>query len=87
MVSTTNTSSADGRRSEHALVVAGQQRAVEAEGEADAGRRRAAERLDQAVVATAAAEGVLRRVERAALELERGVAVVVEPAHQRRRRW
>ena len=78
----------DGERldGEHALVVAGQQRAIEAEREADAVRRRPAERLDQAVVAPAAAERVLRRVERAALELERRVPVVVEAAHELGRR-
>ena len=43
---------------------------------------RATEGFDEAVVATAAAEGVLRGVEGAALELEDGAAVVVEPAHQ-----
>ena len=69
---------------EHALVVAGEQRAVEPEGEADAGCRRAAERLDEPVVAATAAEGVLGRVERAALELEDRAAVVVEAAHQLR---
>jgi hypothetical protein len=71
-----------GRRGEHAFVVARQQRAVEAEREADASGGRATERLDEAVVATAAAERVLRRVQGAALELERGVAVVVETAHE-----
>ena len=39
--------------------------------------------LDEAVVAAAAADGVLRRVERVGRELERGAAVVVEPAHER----
>ena len=38
--------------------------------------------FDETVVATAAAERVLRRVERAALELERGAAVVVEAADE-----
>ena len=70
----------DGR--EHALVVARQQRAIDAEGEADARRRRPAQRLDEAVVAAAATERVLRRVERAAGELERGAQVVVEAAHE-----
>ena len=40
VVSTTNTSTAVGGRIEHALVVAGQQRAVDTEREADARRRR-----------------------------------------------
>ena len=82
VVSTTNTSTPVGGRREDALVVAGEQRAVDAEREADARRRRAAERLDEPVVAAAATERVLGRVERAALELERGVAVVVEPADE-----
>ena len=67
---------------EHAFVVAGDQRSVEAQGEADAVGGRATQRLDQAVVAAAAAQCVLRRVERAALILEGRVPVVVEPAHQ-----
>ena len=67
---------------EHALVVARQQGAVDADGEPDARRRRPAERLDEAVVPAAAAERVLRRVERAAGELERGAQVVVEAAHE-----
>ena len=75
------------RRREHALVVAGEQGAVEAEREPDAVRRRAAQRLDQTVVATAAAERVLRRVERAALVLERGATVVVEAARPASGRW
>ena len=83
VVSTTNTSTERSAAREHALVVARDQRAVEAEGEADAGRRRAAERLDETVVATAATERVLGRVERAAGELERGAPVVVEAAHER----
>ena len=84
VVSTTNTSTRTVGRLEHALVVARQQRAVDAEREPDARRRRAAEVLDETVVATAAAERVLRRVERAALELERRAAVVVEAAHEPR---
>ena len=50
---------------------------------ADAGRRRAAELLDQAVVAAAAADARLR-AERVAGELEHRARVVVEPAHERR---
>ena len=84
MTSTTNTSSATGCGGEDAFVVAGEQRPIDAEREPDTRGRRAAERFDEAVVAAAAAEGVLRRVEGAALELEDGAAVVVEAAHQLR---
>ena len=59
VVSTTNTSTAT-RGGEHILVVAGQQGAVEAEGEAEPGVGGSAERFDEAVVAAAAADGVLR---------------------------
>ena len=45
-----------GGRGEHALGVAGQQRALDAEAEADARRRRAAQLLGEAVVAAAAAD-------------------------------
>ena len=62
-----------------------QQRAVEPDREAHARRGRPAERLDQPVVAPAAAERALR-AERAVVHLERGARVVVEPAHQRRGR-
>ena len=48
------------------------------------GGRRAAEHLGQTVVAAAAAERVLRRLQRAGLELEQRARVVVEPAHERR---
>ena len=54
------------------------------EAEADAGRRWAAEVFDQAVVATAAPDGVLRRLERGRGELERGARVVVEAADEAR---
>ena len=68
---------------EHALGVAGQQDPLDPRAEADAtGPGRAAEGLDEAVVATAATDGVLRRVERVGRELEQRVVVVVEPAHQ-----
>ena len=50
---------------------------------AAAGGRRAAERLDQAVVAPAAAERPRLGVERLGLELEHGARVVVETADQR----
>ena len=45
-------------------------------------RGRAAHLLDEAVVAPAAADRVLGRVERLAGELEGGASVVVEAAHQ-----
>ena len=51
-------------------------------GPAAAGRRRAAERLDQAVVAPAAADRRRLRVEALGLELEHGARVVVEPADE-----
>ena len=60
-----------------------QQDALDAGRPADAGRRRAAELLDQAVVAPAAAERRLR-AEPLGLELEHRARVVVEPAHERR---
>ena len=69
---------------EHALVVAGQQRAVDTEREPDARRRRSAEVLHEAVVATASTERVLRRVECSALVLEDRTAVVVEATHEPR---
>ena len=46
------------------------------------GDGRPAHLLGQAVVATAAAEGVLGRLERVAGELERGAGVVVEAPHE-----
>ena len=76
----------DGRvgRAEHALGVAREQDPLDARAEADAGRGRPTELLGKAVVATAAADRVLRRVERVARELERGARVVVEPADEQR---
>src|SRR4029453_12672023 len=67
---------------EHTFVAARQQRAIDAEREADAGRGWTAEILDEAVVAAATPERVLGGIERAALELERRAAVIVEPAHE-----
>ena len=84
VVSTTNTSSGRLTAAKTPFVVAGDQRAVETDGEADARRRRSAERLDQSVVAAAAAERVLGAVERAAGVLERRTQVVVEPADEPR---
>ena len=71
-------------RPEHALGVTGQQDAVDAECEPDAVRGRSAHRLGKAVVASAAADRVLRRIERLGRELESGAAVVVQAAHQPR---
>ena len=68
---------------EHALGIAGQQDPLDPRAEADAARPgRAAQGLDQPVVATATTDGVLRRVERVGRELEQRVVVVVEPADQ-----
>src|SRR5204862_2201922 len=69
-----------------AIVVAladGEQQALEARAEADSGGRRAADLLDEPVVAAAAADRVLR-ADRLVLELEGRARVVVEPAHERR---
>ena len=65
-----STSTADVGRREHALGVAGEQDALDAAAEADAGRGRAAELLDEAVVAAAAEDGGLGVAEGVALELE-----------------
>ena len=92
VVSMTQTSTVDCRRVEHALGVAREEDALDARAEPDAGRGRTAELLGEPVVATAAADRVLGRVERVARELERGAGVVVEAAdeqrvdHERRRR-
>ncbi|CAB4719223.1 unannotated protein [freshwater metagenome] len=72
------------RCAEDALGVTLEQGPVDAEREADARGARAAEVLDQTVIATAAANSVLRRLERRTDELERGLAVVVETPHERR---
>ena len=78
-----NTSAVVGAVGQHALGVAGQQDALDAGAEPHAGRaRRTTELLDEAVVAPAAADGVLGRVERVRRELEQGAGVVVEAAHQ-----
>ena len=61
------------------------QHPLDADAEADARRGLAAHLLDETVVATAAADRVLRGVERVALELERRAGVVVEAAHETRR--
>ena len=72
-----------GRRGrEGPLGVAGEQGAIETEGEADARGGRAAHRLDEAVVAATAAHCVLRGVEGGGGELEGGSAVVVEAADE-----
>ena len=82
MTSTTNTPTLLGRYREHALGVAAEQHSFDARTEADRGGRRTAQRFDQTVVPPTATDRVLRGIERAALELEGGVRVVVEPAHQ-----
>ena len=74
-MSTTKTSSRRVAGGEHALVVAGEQDALDAEREADAGRGRAAERLDQAVVAAAAADAFWAASSVPPCELERSCAV------------
>ena len=58
------------------------QHALDPDAEPDARRRRAAHVLGEAVVPAAAADRVLRRVQRVARELERRARVVVEPAHE-----
>ena len=63
----------------------GQQDPLDAGRPADAGRRRPADLLDQPVVAAAAADAGLG-AERVGGELEHGARVVVEAAHERRRR-
>ena len=80
--STTKTSTAVGGRRNTPFGIAGQQRPIHAEGEADAGRGRAAEGLGQAVVAAATTDGVLGRAEADAGVLERGAGVVVESADE-----
>ena len=70
------------RHVEHALGIAGQQQTLDAQRKADAGRRRPAERLNQPVVATTAADRVLGSIQARGTELESGACVVVEPAHQ-----
>ena len=62
----------------------GEDEPVEADPEADAGRRPAAEQLDQAVVAAAAAERLLLALAAGDVELERGPGVVVEAADEPR---
>ena len=84
MPSTTNTSAAGARARLDAFGGARDQHPFDADPEPDARRGLAAHLLDQLVVATAAADAVLRGVERLAAELERGARVVVEPAHEPR---
>jgi len=57
---------------------------VHSEGEADAGGGLAAEAFGEAVVATAAAHGVLCVLQCGGRELERGAGVVVQPADELR---
>ena len=70
-----------GLRKLHALAFEGEQQAFEAAAEADAGRRAAAERFDEVVVASAAADGVLR-AQAAGGDFPQGVGVVVEAADE-----
>jgi hypothetical protein len=60
-----------------------EEQSLDAGAEADAGRRRPPDRLDEPVVATAAADDALR-ADGSVLELERGARVVVEPADESR---
>ena len=73
-----------GRRRRPRRLLAGRhQHPLDSRRPADARRRRAAEQLDEPVVAPAAADARLR-AEGVAGELEDGAGVVVEAAHQRR---
>ena len=65
------------------LVLEREQQALDAGAEADPGRRRTADLLDEPVVAAAAADRRVR-VLVGTDELERRARVVVEPAHERR---
>src|SRR6185295_2089414 len=69
-----------GRR--RALLVEGEEDAIEPQPEADAGRRPPAEELDEAVVAPAPAERLLLALAAGHVELERGSGVVVEAADE-----
>ena len=74
----------DARRAGRLVGLRGEQEPLDARAEADARRRRPADRLDQAVVAAAAADRVLR-ADRRVLELEGRPRVVVEAAYEGRR--
>ena len=81
---TTTTSGVDGPAGRDALLGEGEDDPVEADPEPDAGRRRTAQQLDEAVIAPAAAERLLLALGARAVELEGGPGVVVEAAHERR---
>ena len=70
------------RDRQHAFGVAREQQPLDPGAESDRRRRRATHLLGEPVVATAAADRVLRGVERVARELEHGAGVVVEAAHE-----
>src|SRR4029079_12053422 len=67
---------------EDVFTVARDQHALDSDAEPDPGCGSSTHLLDETVVATAAANSVLRTVERVALEFERGSRVVVESAHE-----
>ena len=71
-----------GRGASVALLGEREEQPVEADPEPDARRRPAAEQLDQAVVAAAAADRLLLALATRDVELERRPRVVVEPADQ-----
>ena len=81
--STKKTSIAGGSAVADALVLQREQQALDAGAEADAGRRRPADLLDEVVVAAAARERRVLVLERAD-ELPGRARVVVEPADERR---
>jgi hypothetical protein len=70
------------RRIEDGLGVAGDQEPLDARGEPDAWGRLPAELADETVVATSAEHGRLSVADVGGDELERGVGVVVEAAHE-----
>ena len=72
-----------GLRSRVRLLARREQHALDSRRPADAGRRRPAEHLHEAVIATTAADSALRS-ERIGGQLEDGSRVVVEPTHERR---
>ncbi len=80
--STTKASGAGGSAGSTPSCVAGEEHPLDPDAEADARGGRAAQHLDQAVVAAAAADGVLGGVDGPRGELEGGPGVVVEPPHQ-----
>src|SRR6202044_452399 len=67
---------------EDALGVTGEEQPLDADAEADARGGRAAQHLDQPVIATASPDAVLSCLEGGRREFERGPGVVVEAAHE-----